>query len=1226
MLSHLDGGIIDNALSLEEFYLDHNELKGVPSKSLKGPNALKILDLSYNQIDELRPDDFAQAVSLIMVNMSKNEIGVIQGGAFRGMSSLKVVDLSWNRLLRLSSDSFMGLASIEEIDVSNNFLSQIPITSMKILPTLKVLRMGSNLLQNLEGTVLKQLPNLEMVDLSRNRLSEIPKGFFSGLSRLREVNLGVNQLRTIPTTVFEGLPYLEKVNLMDNNLLTFPAAALENLHGLNTLILDYNRISALQPSQPSNLTELSLAHNLIREIPPETFKSFPNMTYLNLQGNQVASVEELALPLSLLELNLGSNQLRTIPRFQLPNLEILNLKGNQVGALLQHNFVLLGNIRELNLQNNMISSFFSNSFDGLDALLDLDMSGNKLEFLPKFGNLLDLEILNFSRNHLKEIGSIENMDALKLLDLSSNQLTNLNADIFKNTSSIISLYLQDNKLTSFRGFSGKFDRLKTLDLHNNQISYVYPNSFESFGNLWNLNMNQNRFSLFPTEFLKPCKQLRYIGLSKNHLKNLNEMNFSNFPFLRELDLSGNAIELVIPNAFLNSTQLQKINLSGNKLENLDSNIFRGLLRLELDLSDNYLSSLPPTLFDRGHVQKLQEIKLSRNSFASIPSDALQKQYFYLEELHLAENKITSVAPNLNILVNVKSLDLSFNPLDDASLKNILNEPKTVRILNLANCSIKALPILEMPFLRELNLSGNSLHSFGDTVFQRSTLLEKMDLSKNQFANLDYTLPPSLKQLSLSSNPLTVIAGGNFPQSLQSLKLNSLPSLLKVEKSALVLKNLVELELYDLPKLGYLDIRGILTNVNFLEGFDFEVKDTQIVDQLHPGLTARVNRIGLRGRRVRSISTGAFAGLTSPSISISLINTSLSLLPSILVPVPMSSQVMLDLTGSKITNLSPPFLSQNIQLRGLVPTCDCNAVNLVRYLQATETNNVFCGAPRKLEGTSVLSLTPDDLTCDSGSSTTSPPEPSSISTTTTTSTTPTPSTTDDIIWSVAPSTKSSSKSGKQSSKTNKKVLDASNKSKSEVNNMDSLIFGIVGGVIVLIVLFVIIIVCFVKLSNSSSSTDGIYPPAAPSVVSMGPHQIYGPVGTLGSKCTCSGGNKGHPHHMHPHGGYMMTSAGPYGTVRSNVGKIYGGGGGIYAVQQGQAGPPSLHSLSGMPMSMGPPSLSPYVNATYANSGPASLRHHHQQQHHHHQQQQQQQMQYSSNMQGYYGQDSDYESRR
>ncbi len=69
-----------------------------------------------------------------------------------------------------------------------------------------------------------------------------------------------------------------------------------------------NRISAITPSQPSNLTELSLAHNVIRELSPETFSnSFPNLTYLNLQGNQISSVEELALPLSLLELNLGKN-------------------------------------------------------------------------------------------------------------------------------------------------------------------------------------------------------------------------------------------------------------------------------------------------------------------------------------------------------------------------------------------------------------------------------------------------------------------------------------------------------------------------------------------------------------------------------------------------------------------------------------------------------------------------------------------------------------------------------------------------------------------------------------------------------------------------------------------------------------------------------------------------------------------------------------------------------
>src|SRR4051812_36151850 len=152
---------------------------------------------------------------------------------------------------------------------------------------------------------------------------------------------------------------------MDNNILTFPAAALENLPTLTTLILDYNRISAITPTTPLNLTEFSISNNLIREIPPETFKSFPNLTYLNLQGNQVQLMEDVALPVSLLELNLAHNKLRSIPRFHLAQLEILNLKGNSVPALLQHNFVLLGNLRELNLANNMISSFFTNSFDGL---------------------------------------------------------------------------------------------------------------------------------------------------------------------------------------------------------------------------------------------------------------------------------------------------------------------------------------------------------------------------------------------------------------------------------------------------------------------------------------------------------------------------------------------------------------------------------------------------------------------------------------------------------------------------------------------------------------------------------------------------------------------------------------------------------------------------------------------------------------------------------------------
>lgn len=227
--------------------------------------------------------------------------------------------------------------------------------------------------------------------------------------------------------------------------------------------------------------------------------------------------------------------------------------------------------------------------------------------------------------------------------------------------------------------------------------------------------------------------------------------------------------------------------------------------------------------------------MSKNTFNEIPSEALQKQYFYLEILNLSENQLQDVPPNLNVLVNVKQLDLSFNKLNELSIKNILNEPKTVRNLNLANAGIKSLPVIEMPFLRMLNLSGNPLQKYDESIFQRTTLLETLDLSSTQLYSLEQSnFPANLQYLDLSGNTFTSIAGsGNlFPQHLEILKLNDLEMLTKVEKTSLNVKNLKQLELYNLPKLGYLDIRGLLSNLKNLEDFDFEMKDHQVRTYRH----------------------------------------------------------------------------------------------------------------------------------------------------------------------------------------------------------------------------------------------------------------------------------------------------------------------------------------------------------------------------------------------------------
>jgi len=266
--------------------------------------------------------------------------------------------------------------------------------------------------------------------------------------------------------------------------------------------------------------------------------------------------------------------------------------------------------------------------------------------------------------------------------------------------------------------------------------------------------------------------------------------------------------------------------------------------------------------------------------------------------------------------------------------------------------------------------------------------------------------------------------------------------------------------------------------------------------------------------------------------------------------------------------------------------------------------VICAGPNNLKGQSVLDLRLDELSCEPGSSTTPPPLPSTVSTTTTTQ--------DDIIWSLAPSTTSRNQNGNR--KTDRPRGDGTHVSKvkpQEINNMDSLIFGIVGGVIVLIVIFVIIIVCFVKLTNSSGSelvsqtlASSGYPQVAPSVVSVGPG---------GAKCTCP--HKSEPHMMMPHhhqGNYSTLRSNSkymsqlshqqamhhakYSTLSPQMSQMNGGGGGsIYAVHPSYTGGASgsaslsMYPANSMAMAMGPPSSMYNANPTYSSSF-ASPRHH------------------------------------
>lgn len=660
------------------------------------------------------------------------------------------------------------------------------------------------------------------------------------------------------------------------------------------------------------------------------------------------------------------------------------------------------------------------------------------------------------------------------------------------------IFILGNQLQSFKGeFFNTGTGLEVLDISNNQLSYLYTSSFRIHPRLRELRASSNQFTFFPAELITELQFLECIDLSNNGLKVVEELDFARLPRLRSLMLARNQIESISEMAFHNSTQLQILDLSYNQLDRLGERTFEGLIRLEhLNLEGNHLVDLPELIFERARLQMLENINLANNAFQIAPLRSLQKQFFFVSTVDLSHNLIREIPADDSIMVNIKNLDLSFNPLSEEAINNVLGEPKTVRELNLAGTGIQKVTQLETPFLHKLNISNNNISELPLTVFERATLLEILDVSHNKVNNISYfpkiwEVLKNIQTLNLSANPLLSISQNDFVglESLKALSIHNLADINLIEKTAFKsLPNLMSLDAYDYPKLGYMDVQGLLLNLPALECLNIESKDATIgSDQLQTVLHPRLKELGLVGLRLKSLSSGTLSGLKGEDMVIRIRNTSItSLPPALFFPVPRSSHIILDVSGSQLSTVSTQLLQAlddrrgDLKIVGLESNpiiCDCNARALRRWLPS-HMNNVKCSGPPNVEGKLLIEIGDDELTCDAKKQT------NTISTTQSTSKPSRKTTEADIIWSVAPTKTNKSKQNM------KGIITGS----SSVNNDDTLIIGIVGGVVAFIAILVIII-CIIRLRMSNSQYRG--GPIANGTSVLGP-QVVGP----GSSCACS----------------------------------------------------------------------------------------------------------------------------
>ncbi|KOC68948.1 Chaoptin [Habropoda laboriosa] len=947
-LRSIEEGILKGCESLEQLYLDGNNLTTVPTMSLKGPTSIRVLSLSGNNIGSVARAAFSMVgESVLRLDLSENELSHMEDDALSGLERLLVLNISRNDLTRFNSDVFKGAYNLLQLDLSTNFLREFPSDALRHLTELKFLNVSNNLIDAIDQAYLSGVKELQVLDLSRNNIGRLGVNAFSSLSELTRLDLSLNALRTIEESSFEGLTKLKWLSLQDNNILLVPATSLNRLPSLAHLHMEFNRVAALPieliEATASSLVTLVLTRNLVREIPAGLFQDFEMLVSIELSGNMLTTIGPdtfAGLEETLLELDVSSNRLTSITggELLLRKLLSLNLSGNRLTRIPPETFQRLDSVRYLNLSSNPLYGGFPPVLPS--TVLDLDVSRTDLRILPAvlLLNLQSLERISLGGNRLEKIeeGTFERLENLSRIDLSANLIERIDNGAFVGLSNLYQLNLRGNRLSSFAG--EHFDTgtgLELLDLSSNRIDRLSPTAFAIHPRLRELDLSDNRFLHFPSEYLTPLQFLERLDLSRNGLKRVGEFAFSQLGRLRTLNLAANWIESVEELAFHNSTQLQLLDLSGNGIEGFSERTMEGLLRLE-------------------------HLDLRDNRLSSLPETIFEP------------SRVRSV----------ESIDLSGNRLNEIPMKSLQSQAGS-------------LSRLETPFLKRLNLSGNRLTELGSSILQRATMLETLDVSRNRlpdFAGAIAALEslPALRSLDLSGNrPRTINESVTFDRltSLRFLEISHLPDCTRIERNAFKpFANLRSLSAHDYPKLGYFDIQGILKGMSKLETLDIEIKDSSVGnEQLSIRSHPRLREVILRGDRLRSVLSSSLVGVRVPKLTVGIKNTSVDSMPAALFfPVPRSTELHLDISQSKFTTLSAQFLAALDERTGTVTinglaynpiVCNCHASQLWKWLRAANHNHrhhpsnlVRCSAPVHLAGSSLTNLTEDMLSCNNSSST------------------------------------------------------------------------------------------------------------------------------------------------------------------------------------------------------------------------------------------------------------------
>jgi len=331
------------------------------------------------------------------------------------------------------------------------------------------------------------------------------------------------------------------------------------------------------------VAEVQFVNYGVKTFPNELKNTLPHLQELNLDKNSLTQPPDfpwdnasLILPRNLTRkpvFNAHYEQ-RTVVQRNLYR-RFLSLEYNKIQNLSLYLFK--GFLQKLSLKGNGLHTIGKDCFDNLVGINVLDLSRNQLKNLPRglFHALIDLLDLHLDGNNITEIPEdiFQRNKNLKLLQLNNNQLGVIPKEMLEKHDELAEIHLEDNAITRVYpgGLPNNSNKLKQLFLQNNLLDTI-PDSVFCARGLTKVFMTNNRItfhgivqaldSIALTAFsyclaesssslnFEPRKTSTYIDLTNNNITSMDiskmskeqRLKFTLMLIVFELDLKNNPLQ------------------------------------------------------------------------------------------------------------------------------------------------------------------------------------------------------------------------------------------------------------------------------------------------------------------------------------------------------------------------------------------------------------------------------------------------------------------------------------------------------------------------------------------------------------------------------------------------------------------------------------------------------------------------------------------------------------